>query len=522
MQTLAQTLQDHDRSHLKVIADLWGLDLPNDHQSMTIKGLSGAMLERTPVFVETLPGSAKRALERIVQSGGRLPMEALVRRFGPLRDMGPGKRDRLEPWKEPASPLEMLWYRGLMSRAFADADGGPQEFGFVPDDLLDRMPAVSSPEPRQLGEPVPDPKRIIQSNSYAVDDSVTVLAAHRRAGNLDRDWLLQFLRQPESLALLETLLADAEIMNSPEQIRAFLQLHRAQALQHLRDTWQRSIAWNDLAQTPFVSSPAGDWPNDPQAGRVAALDLIHSVPIDTWWSLTGFVDAVHEVDPGFMRPPGGFDSWYLQSDGDSLHGFDAWDRVEGQYLGYLIRGPMLWLGLSDISQDGSAFRLTETAGSDRKSKGSKARAWPDGRIRVALEADCTLRYQLSRLCEWERVDGGAYHFRLTAQSLLSAEGSGLTAAHAHQVLAEIPAPEGILKALKRWERAGMEAKAERQMILRVEDAQVIDRLMKEPSTRRLLGEQLGPESVTVDPLHWEKLKVAALQLGLLIGQSELD
>lgn len=517
MQTLAQTLQDHDRGHLKIIGHLWGLEFSNDQHSLAIERLAGAMLDRTPEILESLPGSARRALDRMLESGGRVPMEALVRQFGPLREMGPGKRDRLEPWKEPVSPLEMLWYRGLMAKAFADSDGGPQEYAFVPDDLMDKLPEPSSQEHPLLGGPAPRPKRIIQSQTAAVDDATTVLAAHRRGGDLDHKWLMDFLRQPDSLALIEGALQEAGIFDTPERIRSFLQKPRDQALEHLREAWQSSMAWNDLSQTPDVHIPTGEWPNDPLAGRRAALDLIHTVPTDTWWSASSFIDAVRDADPGFMRPPGGFDSWYLQSaeDGSSLRGFGAWDQVEGQYLRQLIAGPMFWLGLTDVSLDRSAFRLRGAA--EPESKEGKAVAYPDGRIRIASGADRTLRYQLARLCSWEKMDGGAYYYRLTAQSLRAAEDRELTAAHARKVLAEIAAPEGVLKALKRWEQAGMEANIEQQTILHVEDAPVLDLLMKEPSTRRYLRERLGSTSVVVDALHRRKFQEAALRLGLLIG-----
>jgi hypothetical protein len=524
VQTLAQTLQDHDRGHLKVIADLWDLELPNDPQPITIQVLSGAMLERTPEILETLPGGAMRALERMLVNGGRFPMEALMRQFGPLREMGPGKRDRVKPWKEPASPLEMLWYRGLMSKAFADSEGGPQEFGFVPDDLLERIPEVTEPEVRALGEPVATPKRIIQSNRFAVDDATTVLAAHRRAGSLDHVWVIDFLRRPESLALIEGLLESANVLGSAEQIRDFLQLPHDKAIEFLIESWKRSTKWNDLSHTPDLSSPTGDWPNDPLAGRRAALALLDRVPTNTWWSVPGFVDSVFEEDPGFMRPPGGFESWYLQSgeDGGSLHGFEAWHKVEGQYLRYLIVGPMLWLGIVEVSRDHSAFRLLEASTSEPLSKEGRATAWPDGRIRVATEADRTLRYQLARLCSWERIDGGAYFYRLTARSLEGAEAQGLTATHAHKVLSEIPAPEGILKAVERWGRKGSEANLERQTILQVDDPEILIMLADDKTARRYMGEKLGPISVIVEARKWRKLQEAALRLGLLIGSPKSD
>jgi hypothetical protein len=412
-----------------------------------------------------------------------------------------------------------------MSKAFADSDGGPQEFGFVPDDLLDRIPEVSEPEIRVLGEPVAAPKRIIQSNIFAVDDATTVLAAHRRAGSLDREWVVDFLRRPESLALIEGLLESANVLGSAEQIRDFLQLPDDEAMEFLLISWKDSTKWNDLSHTPDLVSPTGNWPSDPLAGRSAALALLDTVPTNTWWSVPGFVNSVYEEDPGFMRPPGGFESWYLQSDkdGGSLHGFEAWHKVEGQYLRYLIAGPMHWLGKVDVSRDHSAFRLVEVARAIERSgppKEGKTVAKPDGRIRVAHEADRTLRYQLARLCSWERMDGGACHYRLTARSLEGAAAQGLTAAHAHKVLSEVPAPEGMLKAVERWGRKGSEATMERQTILQVDDPKILKMLADDKTVRRYLGEQLGPISVVVEARHWRKLQEAALRLGLLIDVPE--
>lgn len=63
----------------------------------------------------------------------------------------------------------------------------------------------------------------------------------------------------------------------------------------------------------------------------------------------------------------------------------------------------------------------------------------------------------------------------------------------------------------------MEAKVERQTILHVKDPEVLDMLLKDPTTRRYLRRRLGSDDAVVDPLHWRRLQEAALQLGLLIG-----
>jgi hypothetical protein len=408
----------------------------------------------------------------------------------------------------------MLWYRGLIAKAFADSTSGPQEFGFIPDDLLEKLPGVGIPDPPALGEPASPPKRFLQTS--VLDDATTILAAYRRAGGFDHAWLLEFIHQPDSLGLVEGLLQEAEIIDSAERVRDFLHLPPKQAFERLQKIWKGSTTWNDLSHTPGILNPTDDWPNDPVAGRQAALSLIQTVPSDTWWSVSSLIEAVHGAYPGFMRPPGGFESWYLQSsrDDSSLRGFEAWRDVEGNYVEQVIVGPMLWLGLTEVSLDRSAFQLA--AHKERDHKEGRAVAYPDGRIRVARGANRALRYQLARLCSCERMDKGAYHYRLTAQSLRSAEERGLTAAHAGKALKEIDAPKGVLKALKRWERSGLEAQVEHQMVLYVDDPKVLDLLLGERRTSRYLGERLGPISVVVDSTHWPKLQEAALRLGLLI------
>ena len=51
--------------------------------------------------------------------------------------MGAARRDREKPHLNPASPAEVLFYRALLFRAFFNTDKGPQEFAYIPDDLLE-------------------------------------------------------------------------------------------------------------------------------------------------------------------------------------------------------------------------------------------------------------------------------------------------------------------------------------------------------------------------------------------------
>ncbi len=65
-----------------------------------------------------------------------MPLGTFTRRFGDVREVGPGKRDREQPHLHPNSATEILWYRALLAKAFFDTDKGPQEFAYIPDDLF--------------------------------------------------------------------------------------------------------------------------------------------------------------------------------------------------------------------------------------------------------------------------------------------------------------------------------------------------------------------------------------------------
>ena len=138
MQLLLRTLQDHDLGHLRILAELWGFDLPPGSARQVVKSLTDFLLDPANVeeIVGSLPVQVRQTLDHVVSMGGRVPLSDFVRRYGPLRDMGPGRRDREKPWRTPASPIEALWYRGIIARAFSDTRFGPREYAFIPTDLF--------------------------------------------------------------------------------------------------------------------------------------------------------------------------------------------------------------------------------------------------------------------------------------------------------------------------------------------------------------------------------------------------
>ncbi len=157
MQPLLRTLQDHDFGHLRILAEVWGFDPPAGPSPQAARTLAKAMLEPSTLgeMIESLSQDARQTLQALQAAGGRMPLADLTRRYGPLREVGAARRDREKVWRQPASPLETLWYRGLLARAFADLPAGPCEFGFIPNDILDQIRPEFRAAGRTAGSSVP-------------------------------------------------------------------------------------------------------------------------------------------------------------------------------------------------------------------------------------------------------------------------------------------------------------------------------------------------------------------------------
>ena len=150
MPSLAQTLPSNDIGFLRIVASLWGIELLSSDPAEAALELAESLCdaELLEEVVSTLPKDGGAALAALAAENGRMPWVVFARRFGELREMGPAKRDRELPHEKPSSAAEVLWYRGLLAKAFLNPDKnslgkygekGPQEFAFIPDDLFMAM-----------------------------------------------------------------------------------------------------------------------------------------------------------------------------------------------------------------------------------------------------------------------------------------------------------------------------------------------------------------------------------------------
>jgi hypothetical protein len=539
---LIQSLQNRDLGHLRIIAELWGIELDAPDARVGMRRLTEAILKRQRVeeMIVSLPEDAQRALDDLLQHQGSLPWSLFSRRFGPLREMGPGRRDRERPYAQSPSPAEMLWYRALVARDFLDTSSGPEEFAYVPDDLLALLPSHKDLSHPPLGRPASPVERtyVIPATDAILDHACTLLAALRLEldlTGLEFDANSPFNPYPLSPIPLMGLLSAANLLDDsglprPEPTRIFLEAPRGEALAMLARAWLASPDFNELRQLPGLIAE-GEWQNDPLRSREAVINFLTSIPREPYWSLPEFIADVRQTQPDFQRPSGDYDSWFLREElsGEFLRGFQHWDKVDGALLRYMLCGPLHWLGILDLASPApdkapAAFHFSEwsqpllsgSAPTGLEVENASIKASSEARLAVPRRVPRSVRYQIARFSAWEGENGQTYLYRLTPHSLERARQQGLKLNHLLALLRRYAhtVPPSLVKALERWDEHGTEARLEQALVLRLRSPELLQSV-RSSRAARFLGDPLGPTAIIVKPGAWEKVLAILAELGYL-------
>ena len=455
-----------------------------------------------------------------------------------MRPFGPGKREKERPDLKPASPAEVLWYRALIGRAIFPGDNPPQEYAYIPEDLLELLQPMADGEdsppgrpasPAECAHPLPASDRIL-------DHATTLLAAQRVGLPLEslpaRDWSIP-------APLLLELLKAARLMDDgglpvAEPARAFLEAPRGKALALLASEWMQALYLNELRLLPGLKFE-GDWLNDSLRARQAVLTWLGRVNAEGggWWSLNSFVKAIHDRDPDFQRPAGDYNSWFIRSaaDGQFLRGFESWDQVDGALVRFLVCGPLHWLGFLDLAspaagEETSAFRFSAWAedllhGDTPRGlaeENGKLKLMSSGLVIVPRTAPRALRYQIARFCAWEAESAEEYHYRLAPAGLERAAAQGLRPRQLIGLLRRHvesgTLPPALVQSLERWEAAGTQASVEKGVLLRLGHAGILEAL-KKTRAARYIREEISPTLVLLHPGTEEKVLEALNEIGYL-------
>lgn len=538
MPNFVESLQGRDFGHLRIIAQLWGMELAGQDIPSAILALKKEIDNRMMVdkLISTLSPEVKTALQDLSQHSGRMPWAQFSRRYGEVREMGAARRDRERPYENPISAAETLWYRGLVARAFFDTPAGPEEFAYIPEDLLALFPQDNVARPELMGRPASAAEyaQMYPTNDRILDHTCTYLAGMRMgidlpvsvptpAGEVLTKEFIQAL-------LLAGGLADEAGNPQSEPVRRFLEARRGDAVGRLFSAWRDAPQINELRLLPNLIME-GKWENDPLRTRLVVLGFLSKVTEGTWWNLESFISAIKQHNPDFQRPAGDYDSWFIKhklSD-EYLRGYQHWDEVDGRLVRYLVTGPLHWLGVVDLacSEEGRetiAFRLSGwskalLSGSPLKGLALEKEplaARSDARLSARRLTPRRVRYQIARFCEWEKETPDEYQYRVTPASLAQAQRQGLKVSQLITILNQHTkaVPPSLIRALERWEKHGSEARLEQMVVLRVVSEGILQALRKSRASR-FLGEPLGPTSIAVKPGAVDKVLAALAELGYL-------
>ena len=526
MPDLSSSLHKQDIGHLRIVAEFWGLELESNDSESALEELCASLLDLEAVVetLDILPAEARSALNALVTAGGKMEWAIFARKYGDVREMGEGRRDRERPHLKPASTSEILFYRSLLARAFFETEKGLQEFAYVPEDLLEIIVEVqadpSTPQHKNdpLGRPATPVEKAheIAATDHILDDATTYLAAVR----IGEESTSHFKRD------LPVLLASAGLLKKkalqPDAVKKFLEASRADALDFLYKAWFHSTTFNELRLLPGLICE-GEWTNQPQVTREFLMNLINDLPSGKWWSIPAFVKGIKEKYPDYQRPAGDYDSWFIkrESDGQFLRGFPYWDSIDGALIRYMIQ-MLHGLGHVDLAspeegKEPTAFKIHSNVEGHKSKTDGKITVSSNGRIIIPRHFSRAVRYQIARFCEWGEEKNDEFNYSVSAKSLKRASEQGLKAEQLLAMLVKYTngtVPPALVKSLKRWDSHGAEAKVESLLVLRVSSPEVMEE-MRRSKAGKFLGEILSPTAIVVKSGAVEKVMAALTELGLL-------
>jgi len=552
MRSLRSALIDEPLPRLLAIAEAWDLFLEAATPRELAEKLPSIMtasdhVERAKTL---LPAEALTALEVLLAADGRMPVAVFERRFGVLRQMGPGKLERERPWINPANSTETLWYRGFIFRGF-DRSTPPNTVYYFADELkqlLQREPKTKRPigigkqqdtdinlESAQNG---PNGAGALTHNAF-LDDVVTVLTFIQNSEVLLKsgdEWavsaqtqVLPMLRDQEMgrftflLHLLKRLkwLRDGNesgrLRLASQPVIEWLQSPAEVQLRNLYEAWRNDPTWNDLAHVPeLLFDMAHTWRNNPLQERENLLGLwadwlrqpeATQPPAQQVAHFRAFVKQTH---PDFARPDGRYDTWYIRdaTTRDFLHGFVNWDRIEGGLIDYVLQGPLQWFA-PQVAPSDKSVSLAYGLQFDPQ-------AYANILIRPHRRFE---RFQLARVADWQYTKLDHYVYRITPTSLARAKEQGIAPERVIDFLQRNSGqtlPIYLKMAIQRWGERGNEIKLEQMAVFRSKEAAVLDQILSLPALQHIKFERLTPTCVICQQNDQEFVQRAIAQNGLLM------
>lgn len=545
MPSFAQALPPDDISLYRVIANFWQIELSSNLPAAALMELSEAVCDTALLedLIGKLPGLAQEAMTDLFRHNGSRTWAQFTRKYGELREVGAGKRDREKLYDAPISATEILWYRGLIGKAFFNSANGMQEQVYIPDEIAEAMELIgyerapleeeslqvaedeTKPDTLQYQEQLPGRMASELESAWPIvpktdilDDATTVLSAMRAAEEVPP----VSMPMPELVAVLQLVGALRNGQVEPESARALLEASRADALRLLRTEWQKSATFNELAYVPTLDLDDG-WTAPVLATREFLFQQLRMVPKGKWWNINSFIRYIKDSSPDFQRPSGNYDTWMIRQKGTQtyLSGFSSWDDVEGELIRAFITGPFHWLRYADLASSEKngqpiSFRIFPGL-PPMPPEDARLVLASNGRVTIPINAPRSVRYQIARFCSFDRQLEGQYQYQVTTASLAKAKQQGLRVDNLISLLAKHSGqavPPVLTKALKRWDAAGSEARFMNATILRFSSPKTLQEFKASRAARTIMQE-LNPTTVMVPAEAIDLIRKALMEMGIL-------
>ncbi|MFQ6014196.1 MAG: helicase-associated domain-containing protein [Anaerolineae bacterium] len=565
MKELRTCLEEHPPVMLRAIAEGHNITLGSNRRLEMVDQLVQELSQPETIqrAVQSLSSREREALERILAEGGRVKAYLLHREYGEIRRFGPVSLAREKPWLDPASPVERLWYLGLIYQAFDIVGEYRGETYFVPPDLMPWLPKVEKKLPSFNVVEV-EPPAVSEEHGQAIMWDVFAFLSYLERGKVlptkgrylpAREMVslnetfrikedLKGVRKEhdaERLPFIHRLVDKLDLTRLTEQghlkpsaeAGTWLQATSRERLKALYEAWRDDRRWNELWRVRSLHCEDTGWRNDPLLARRRILEHLSQCPPQRWFSLSSFVAAVKEIDPDFQRPDGDYQTWYIRDAETNryLMGFHNWEKVEGALIAHLIAKPLLWLGATAIGRQTkgedppSAFMITNQGAMylsllyEEVPEPTPAPfvVQADFEVLVPQEADLRDRFRLEKFADlrvWDRVS----IYQLTQESVHRLLAQGVKIEDVVTFLEKAsgaPLPQNVAYTLREWGARYGEIQLREAWLLQTRDELLLKELQALPELKPYLEEAISPTAITVRGEKVAELVEKLRELGYL-------
>ncbi len=286
--------------------------------------------------------------------------------------------------------------------------------------------------------------------------------------------------------------------------------------------WLETPFWNELAYLPDVVLRPTPAPLEPaheeamRARQMVVQRVLREQP-EGWHELTTFIARTKLYVPYLLFPRQYGSRVDRYSIGSNPYGWDfrlrrgwlthreGWHQVEGGFIRAIVSGPLHWLGLTEINDEGhpDAFRLandialvTRDLPMDiEEPMWGRLIVQPNFEVVALAPVSEALLVNLDRFAERVRLEHIA-QYRLSRASVTRAIQVGLHADAIQEILERAAGgeiPQNVRYSLIEWERQARRIELWRGVtLLEVDDVALLDTLFSDDETRPLMGRRLAP------------------------------